>query len=36
MSVILEYKAVNKNFGEKQVLKDINLKISSFLIYLMI
>ena len=29
MSVILEYKAVNKNFGEKQVLKDINLKIES-------
>lgn len=29
MSVILEYKAVNKNFGEKEVLKDINLKIES-------
>ena len=29
MSVILEYKAINKNFGEKQVLKDINLKIES-------
>ena len=29
MSVILEYKAVNKNFGEKQVLKNINLKIES-------
>ena len=29
MSVILEYKSVNKNFGEKQVLKDINLKIES-------
>ena len=29
MSVILEYKTVNKNFGEKQVLKDINLKIES-------
>lgn len=29
MSVILEYKSLNKNFGEKQVLKDINLKIES-------
>ena len=29
MSVILEYKAVNKSFGEKQVLKNINLKIES-------
>lgn len=29
MSVILEYKSVNKSFGEKQVLKDINLKIES-------
>ena len=29
MSVILEYKNVNKNFGEKQVLKDVNLKINS-------
>ena len=29
MSVILEYKNVNKSFGEKQVLKDINLKIKS-------
>lgn len=29
MSIILEYKAINKNFGEKQVLKDINLKIKS-------
>ena len=29
MSVILEYKNVNKSFGEKQVLKDINLKIES-------
>lgn len=29
MSVILEYKNVNKNFGEKQVLKDVNLKIDS-------
>ena len=29
MSAILEYRAVNKNFGEKQVLKDINLKIES-------
>ena len=29
MSVILEYKHVNKNFGEKQILKDINLKIKS-------
>ncbi len=29
MSVILEYKNVNKSFGEKQVLKDINLKVES-------
>ena len=29
MSVILEYKNVNKSFGEKQVLKDVNLKIES-------
>lgn len=29
MSVILEYINVNKNFGEKQVLKNINLKIES-------
>ena len=29
MSVVLEYKSVNKFFGEKQVLKDINLKIES-------
>ena len=29
MSVILEYKSINKSFGEKQVLKDINLKIES-------
>ena len=29
MGVILEYKNVNKNFGNKQVLKDINLKINS-------
>lgn len=29
MAVILEYKAVNKSFGEKQVLKDVNLKIKS-------
>ena len=29
MSVILEYKKVNKSFGEKQILKDINLKIKS-------
>ena len=29
MSVIIEYKNVNKSFGEKQVLKDINLKIKS-------
>ena len=29
MSVVLEYKSVNKSFGEKQVLKDINLKIES-------
>lgn len=29
MSVILEYKSVNKSFDEKQVLKNINLKIES-------
>lgn len=29
MSVILEYRAVNKSFGEKEVLKNINLKIES-------
>lgn len=29
MSVILEYKSVNKNFDEKQVLKNINLQIES-------
>lgn len=29
MSIILEYKNVNKNFDEKQVLKNINLKIES-------
>ena len=29
MSVILEYKEVSKSFGEKQVLKNINLKIES-------
>lgn len=29
MSVILEYKSVNKNFGDKQVLKDINLQIET-------
>ena len=29
MSVILEFKSVNKRFGEKHVLKDINLKINS-------
>lgn len=29
MSVILEYQHVNKSFGAKQVLKDINLKIES-------
>lgn len=29
MSVILEYKSVNKNFDEKQVLKNINLRIES-------
>jgi len=29
MSVILEYKNINKSFGEKQVLKNINLKIES-------
>lgn len=29
MSVILEYKNVSKNFGEKQVLKNINLQIKS-------
>lgn len=29
MSIILEYKNVNKNFSEKEVLKDVNLKIES-------
>ena len=29
MGVILEYVGVNKNFGDKQVLKDINIKIKS-------
>lgn len=29
MEIVLEYKAVNKSFGEKQVLKDVNLKIKS-------
>ena len=29
MGVILEYKNVNKKFGDKQVLKDVNLKINS-------
>lgn len=29
MSIILEYKNVNKNFGEKQVLKNVNLQIQS-------
>lgn len=29
MSIILEYKNINKNFGEKEVLKDVNLKIES-------
>lgn len=29
MSIILEYKAVSKNFGDKEVLKDINLKVES-------
>ncbi len=29
MSIILEYKNVNKNFDEKEVLKDVNLKIES-------
>lgn len=29
MSVILEYKSVNKYFGEKHILKDISLKIES-------
>ena len=29
MSIILEYKNVNKNFGEKQVLKSVNLQIQS-------
>ena len=29
MGIILEYKSVNKNFGEKQVLKDVNLQIES-------
>ena len=29
MSVVLEYKSVNKSFGEKQVLKNVNLKVES-------
>ena len=29
MSVVLEYKSVNKSFGDKQVLKNINLQIDS-------
>ena len=29
MSIVLEFKEINKNFDEKQVLKDINLKIES-------
>ena len=29
MSIVLEYKNINKSFGDKQVLKDINLKIKS-------
>ena len=29
MSVILEFKSVNKSFGEKQVLKNVNLQIES-------
>lgn len=29
MSVILEYKKIFKNFGEKEILKDINLKIET-------
>ena len=29
MSVILEYKEINKSFGAKQILKDINLQIES-------
>lgn len=29
MSIVLEYKEVSKNFGEKQILKNINLKIES-------
>ena len=29
MSVVLEYKNINKSFGEKSVLKDINLQIES-------
>lgn len=29
MSIILEYKSVNKSFGEKEVLKDVNLQIKS-------
>lgn len=29
MGVVLEFKHVNKSFGEKQVLKDVNLKINS-------
>ena len=29
MGIILEYKSVNKSFGDNQVLKDVNLKIKS-------
>ena len=29
MGIILEYKSVNKSFGEKEVLKDVNLQIGS-------
>lgn len=29
MSIVLEYKSVNKSFGEKHILKDINLKVES-------
>ena len=29
MSIVLEYKNINKSFGEKQVLKNVNLKIES-------
>lgn len=29
MGIVLEYKSVNKSFGDKEVLKDVNLKIKS-------